>query len=679
MVTRAEQEAKAAPAVAPITLTAAECKGYESKLTGALKYRRRDDREKRWKDYIAKLGHSWTTDKSKPIVNLISAKVRSQAPKLAFSEPNFEVKPYGRAPNPNSAVANAAILAKFWRQEGIDEVAREVMLDWPLIGFGVGFVGFEKANEGAILDQKRRVFGMSAPQFVTDTIAKVTGRGTPDALTAREELSVRQLLRQRVFVDRVSPLDFVVDPCGKSFADSTFMARRLFLPLDRAQRMFGRFCPEAESVSNVAIYRDSSAEPGEDQEDGELASQLPDSVKRVAVWELFDITTRRTVYLTAKSDIKVIGKKAYDWKSPYPGFPHATLAWDKIPDKPYPEGLMAAGMPCNNELNELRRREMAEAGKAFGKYTGPDTISQETKDALLSGVDGAYVPLSDQDVPITPLQRTSTPPEFWLLEDRIVSNLHEVTLTSAYDSGGTPAITQKATQASYSQAASDAMASVRQQQVEVWAAAVAERMLCIITTLFDEPIPLDIINQDPAYIDPDDPVLPQDPTAIDPMTGLPLPPQPKYVPVGTPIAYAYVGTEHAGYWQVKVTPGSMAANAKAVETQQKMGLFNLFVQIPGFKAVEYAKMLMGGTPGISDPNLYWEEAPPPPPPPPPEPPQEATSQEGMGGGMMPMMGAAQMGSGNPEADLQAGMMGAMSPMTGENGMGGAMNVPLPQA
>jgi hypothetical protein len=612
---------------------------HTESLKGALLYRMKDDREVRWKGYEQKLAHNWTGGKAKtdsPVVNLTAARTRSIPPRLAFNAPNFEVKAYGVPATPNSEAADAAFLSFMWNIEGFDTVASQVMFDWPAFGLGVGFVGYEKADEGAILDSKRRIGGLAVSEFIDRAGKRVLG-AKGDIEAASEQRAVRYLLKHRIFADRVAPLNFAIDPCASCFGEAQHMWRRIFLPYERAQRMFGKKCPPADSVNNVAIYSDSGgADPFGEREDTQLQADLPTSVKRVPVWEGWNITTRETVYLDRHGEF-IIG---FDWRSPHPDFPFVELLWDVIPDVVYPEGLMAAGDPLNLELNEIRKRELAEASKAFGKYKGPKDISEDAKAELLSGVDGAYVGLDDNDS-LDVLQRPSMPAEFWLLEDRIKADFDQVTNTSAYDTGGMPQVRRTATEAAFSQSASDAGMAYRQLDSERWAGRMGERMLAIAHAVFDEPIPLTIANNDESMADE--------------QSGTP-------VGLGTPIILDYIGTEHDGYNVVTVTSGSMASNAKDLQLSQMSQMATLYGPAPWFKSREFAKLHLSLLTSVKDAGRFIMDdsemnAP--------DPNEQMESEEP----------AASQGAPASEADLVAGMMGGMAPMTGDNGMGGANIAP----
>lgn len=637
-----------------------QVKAYEAMVLGGLEYRRMWDRQKRWKSYLAALSHNWTSGAAKddsPVVNIVAARVRAQGPRLALNDPTFEVKSYGPPPTPNSEAANSAILAMTWKQEDFGTTLRKAILDEGTFGLGLGFVGYEKSDDGAILDQKRKLFGLVSPEF-TNKVASVAP-GIVNRLSSNEEVAMRFSLAERVFCERVSPFNFIIDPCASSFDDATYMARRLFLPAVRAKMMFGKNCPTADSVANVALYNDTSNSNATSQ-DGKLASTLPDSVKRVCVWELWDITSRATVYLDA--DGKAIKDGAFSWRSPHPGFPIVALLWDEIPDQVYPEGLMAAGWTLNAEINEIRKRQLAELRKAWSIFKGRN-LTRETKRKLESGLKDGDILEVDEQEDLEALTMTSLPPEVWTVEDRAKNDLDQATGTTAYDSGGMPAVKRTATEASYSQGSSDALTSFRQIAVERWAAQVAERALAIITSCFDEVIPLRIENKDPDLIDP--------------ATG-------ESVEIGVLIDFDYRGVDHAGYYSLNALQGSMAANAKDVEIQQLMGAFSLFSGMPGFDPVAMAKHIVAKFPSVHDPGQFFvdDTQPDAPEEVPPEMQIPAVPTDPMQ--QPPMMPPDQMaglpldgGSGNMSADLSAAMNGAMAPMTGDNGMGGAMNMGTP--
>jgi hypothetical protein len=655
------------PAPAPVpeekgslTVTSEMRHAYEGMLEGGIEYRGKWNRTKRWKAYSAAgLANNFTAGlatEDSPTVNIIGARVRSLGPRLALNDPSFEVKAYGQPPTPNSEAANSAMLAMLWEQEGYGAALQRMILDFGAFGPGVGFVGYEKSDDGAILDQKRKLFGIASPEF-TEKAAKIAP-GLVDRVSSREETAMRYRLRERAFVDRVSPMNLVIDPCASSWDDVTFIARRLFLPKVRAKLMFGDNCPEADSISNVALFGEESATVSSTSaQDGTLAASLPDAVKRVEVWELWDITSRATVYLDSKR--RCIKDAAYPWRSPHPGFPVVALLWNEIPDQAWAEGLMADGWTLTAEINEIRKRELEQLRKPWGVMKGRG-LTPETKAKIDAGLENNTILELEEMEDLEAINFVGIPQESFMVEDRAKNDLDVVTNTTAYDSGGMPSVKRTATEASYSQSSSDAMTSFRQTQVEKAAAQIAERVLAIVTSCFNEVIPLRIENRDPELIDPE--------------TG-------DTVPVGTLIDFDYKGTDHAGYYKITVTPGSMAANAKATEQQQLMQMLPLVQMVPGFKVKEFVMQILAGYPSIKNASQFFEDQPDVPAAPDESDPNAPVDQSQMPpdpfaqqGAQMPPGLSVDGGSGNMAADLAAATQGAIAPGTGMNGLGGMMNL-----
>ncbi len=630
---------------------------FESQMSGAKTFRSKFGRMDRYRSYLQILAHNYyandNIEADSPTVNIIASRVRSIPPQLAFGIPNFELEPLVPPPTPNSPAANAAWLALTWRTEGIDERVREVTLDWPTFGLGIGFVAFEKGQEGEILDQKRKLFGMLSPEF-TGSLGKLPGmKKVVDAMSVREQQSLKLMLRQRAFMDRTSLLDFLIDPCAKRWDDAVFMARRLYLPKVKALAMFGADCPDADSIGNVAVYKEDTGPEGwNDTDKTSLSKDMPDAVKRVEVWEMWHIEQRKTIYLNAKG--KVIGDHIYDWRHPHPGFPFVPLTWDVIPDVLFPEGLSASLKSLQDELHIMRKRRLQEASKAIGLYRVPKRKLNEFKRWFAAAKDGGLVPMEDDDI-IEPIQRTPMPAEFWQLDNEIRKDMDEVSHTSPYMAAGQPQVRQTAMQVSVTQSGADAMLAYRQLQLERFASEVAERLCAIAWATFDEPIPLLIKNEDPDYIDP--------------QTG-------QAVPVGTEITFPFIPIEHAGYYTFKTTEGSMAASARDVERQQLSMAFQMFSAFPWFKAKEAAIHYYSLMPSVKDPaqfvksveDMAREQAEAAAQQPPPAEGQQLLSSMQQGGIMPPPVDSS--GSGLPAADIMAGVMGGQAPMTGNNGMGG---------
>ena len=638
--------------MAKAAITPDEKTMYEEQARGALLFRGKFNREENWRSYLQILGHNFYAGeklkKDSPTINIVASRVRAQPPKLAFGVPSFDVKVFGAAPTKNTAPAIAEYLRMTWETEKFDEQTRRVTLDWPTFGIGLGFVGYENSADQQVLDTKRKLFGLFTPEF-TEKARRIIPKAMVDIASAREERTWRVVLDERIFLERVSPMNFAIDPCADHFTDAQFMMRRIWLPRERAVMMFGEHCPVADAISNVALYTNTGTEvdPFGDHEDKDLASKLPDAVKRVPVWELWNIITKKTVYLDAKG--KVIGEACYDWRSPYPDFPMVPMLWDEIPDVVWPEGLAAAIKPMNDELHEVRKRQLAELGKAMGAWRVSPTAKRDTKEQLRNLRDGGIVEAEEGEV--DNLARPTLPPEAFMVEQRVKDDIDQVSHTTAYDAGSMPTVRRTATEASYAQSSSDAVSAYRKMSVERFAKEVADRVLAISFATIDSPITLRITNEDAAYLDP----ITQEP-----------------VPVGTPIDYDFIPTEHICNVSLKTIEDTMMAMAKDVERQQLLQMFDLLKDQAWFKAREVAAHIFSTLPSVRDPYRFilsddemakQQQAaaapqngmPPAMPGMPPMPP-EGMGMEGFDNGGQ--------GSGNMQADMLAGLAGGMAPQPG---------------
>ena len=667
-------ESKKAPAKSKkARLTTSEKARYEAELKGAKSYQAQDGRVAQWKRHVRVLRHKYLVEaptEDTPIVNITAARVRAQPPKLAFGIPNFDCTYFQMPPDPNSEVGTAAAVEMIWQQEGMDKTARRITLDFPTFGFGVGFVGYEDSFDGDVLSETRRLFGF-LPSDLTSRIADFTG-GMSDVLAARETTSTKMLLRQHVFLERVSPFDFLIDPCCAYWEQASFMARRIHMPLERAQLMFGSACPKAESIGNVAVYSDPNPDDTApfaiDAQDKRLVNLLPDAVKRVDTWEMWNILTRKVIYHDSKG--KVIGNEkegdaVFDWKSPHPNFPFIGLLWDETPDCPYPTGLADALESGNDELNTIRKRQLQSMKRAQAKLRVPKGLTPAQRKALKSERDGELVEMSDEEYDsINYIERPLVQGDSFAAEDRVKRDMDEVSNTSPYEAASMPAVSRTATESSFVQNSSDAMTSFRQMAVEQFASHVAERIAAYLFTIFDEPIPVRIANQDQSAVDE---------------AGTP-------VPIGTQVEYDYIGVDHAGFVKFATNPGSMASSAKDVERNQFMQVAQQLWGEPFFNRLAAAEHMLSLMPSIRDPKRFinkdTEQQVPPDQAVDPAAAQQQPAPAGdqaqdpqlaaMLAQMAPPAPTAQMplasgpGSGNPTADLMAAVHGGQAPGTGLN-------------
>lgn len=571
------QEAKAKAAT---KRPAAEPSHYEEQLRSALAYRRKFGREDRWLRYTDRLRHVYRTgtDTESPTINIMAARIRSLVPQLAIGMPSVKVESYFRPTDPNSEPALSYALEMLWRAEGMDETTRRITLDAETYGIGIGFIGYQAEIGSETIASTRKLFGV-VPAAVTERLSDWTA-GLSDAFSSEHAETVQRLLAERVFMERVSPFDYFIDPTAAHWTDAAYMGRRIHLTEHAAKQMFGKKAPAAASYGNVT-YRENGSDatdPFDENTAPEVRDAIGRQVMRVDVWEMWDARTKRTVYLDAH------GKYLLDreWASTYPGFPFDLICWDEVPDNIYPEGLSAALEPLQNELHTIRKRELQEARKAIRKWYSSGPLSTKAKQGLRSDVDGDIVEGNEYDR-LEPLQHQPIPADFWLLEQRIKSDMDEVSLTSPMLASANQTIRRSATETAYIQSASDAMIGYRQLLVERFTERALEIMLSLVTSVFDQPLTVKISNADPELTDE--------------RTG-------ESIPLGATIAYEFVGTEHAGFYRVKVEPGSMVAQAKDVERQQLMAIFGLFKDYDWFDAKAWATLIANSLPSVRDATRY---------------------------------------------------------------------------
>lgn len=624
-----------------------EAKTWEAMLDSSLKYRAKFGREDRWKRYTKRLAHIYhdgRVSEESPVINIMAARIRSLVPQLAIGMPSVKVEALTRPSDPNSEPALAQRLETAWKLERMDEETRRVTLDAETYGIGVGFVGYETSWGEQVVGRQRRAFGVLPPD-VTDRISRATG-GRSDAVSTEEDVTIPSLLSERWFLERVSPFNLIVDPTCDHITNAGFMGRRLFLSEKDGQDWFGKKCPKADSVGNVTQWDTSETDPFSASEPSDLTTAIDPRVRRVVVWELWDIIAGRTVYLSRS------GKAFFvrEWASTYAGFPFAYMLWDEIPDSVFPEGMAAALEPLANELHVIRKRELQALRTGIRKYVSRGPMSQKARLALLSDRDGEVVELADYDS-LDALQFQPIPPDMYSIENRVKADMDEVSATSPNLALSQGQIRKTATESAFIQSAADAMIGYRQLMVERFAARVLEIGLSITTQLFDEPVPIKVINADP--------------NQVDAKTGQPL-------PLGDAIEYTFVGVDHAGHYSVTVEPGTMVASARDVENQQYQGIWDRLKDEPWFDRQAFGIHMLSRQQGIRDAGNFVVKQQPPQVQAQQAPPQMPQMPQGMGilgalggGGAMPPQqpGSGDLGLVNPSAqgDMMSAVLGANAP------------------
>lgn len=554
---------------------------FEAQLSSALRFRAKYGREERWKRYIKRLAHVYYTDTQveSPTINIMAARIRALVPQLALGLPSVKVESYTRPADPNSEPALSKVLEMLWRHERMDAETRRVTLDSETFGIGIGFVGYEAAFEGETLSKTRRLFGV-IPETLTEKLSGFIG-GATDGFSKETVEAVRQLLAERAFLARTSPLNFVIDPTADHFTNAKYMGRRLFLSQDEADAISkGSFKPD--SVGNVAEHDTSNGiDPFTTKEPGELQNIIEEEVRRCIVWEMWDITRKKTVYLDRQGKVPA-DDCIKDWRSPHSGFPFVPMLWDDVPDCVYPEGLATGLEPLTNELHLIRKRQLQALRTGIRKYMSNGALTAKARQAVKSDVDGEIVEIGETDE-LQPMQWNPLPADMFNVEARVKADMDEVSATTHMQAGGAAQIRKTATESAFIQASADAMMSYRQLMVEEFTQNVMEILLSIVTTLFDQPLPLKLVNADPELPDTE--------------TGMPL-------AVGDTIEYSFVGVDHQGFYRVTIEPGSMVAQAKDVERQHLLAIREAMSPMPYFNLKAFDTLILSTMPSIRDASRY---------------------------------------------------------------------------
>jgi len=204
---------------------------WSDKLRGALTYRALDGREERWRHYISLMAHRWYDGESQiannaPLANYVAARARAVAPKLAMGVPGWQVRSVFRPHSPNSEPALSAALTLLWRTENCRMEMKRITDDYALFGPGIGFVGYEERYTDVPIEKNRSLFGVIPlkPGSTLERLADVL-----PGMSDEQVESVRQLMSRRVFLKRVSPLNYAPDPTASHVSEAGYAARRLFL------------------------------------------------------------------------------------------------------------------------------------------------------------------------------------------------------------------------------------------------------------------------------------------------------------------------------------------------------------------------------------------------------------------------------------------------------------------
>lgn len=285
--------------------------------------------------------------------NILWANIQTMLPAL-----------YGKTPR-------AQVDRRFKDQDPVGRTASQILeraLQYEIDHYGT----FDAANRGAVLDRLLPGRGTAWVRFETEEYDTLEGNGQPYAKTCE---------------DYVFWEDFRCSP-ARSWDEVVWVARRVYMTRADGVARFGEDFKEVP-LTHEPIGLDELKNQGAEQ------SEL-EALKKAQVWEIWDKTTKRVVWL-ADGYPNLLDEKADPYKLdgfwPCPRPLYATQTTDSL----VPVADFALYQDQADELDKLTNRiaQLVEAVKVVGVY---DASQQGVQRMLSEGVNNTLIPVDSWSV-----------------------------------------------------------------------------------------------------------------------------------------------------------------------------------------------------------------------------------------------------------------------------------------
>lgn len=399
-----------------------------------------------------------------------------------------KIKLYARDPEKNDhAIIAEQVLDYLWKSREIDasKALRAAVKDSIITGLGVVKTGYrftEKVVERdqADVDAELEAAMAEVEGFAAENPDAARDLPSPDDVTLSIPATEVAVGDDRVFVERVSPFDFVVDPFSTSWEDMGWCAQRTIVPIDQVRRNKSYNSKARRSVKADYIGVPDSLGGGYASDNTHRGQAEPD---RCTIWEFYDLRLGQVAVFASVGDGWLVAPRPIPYRV---GHPFVPIAAHEVPDRFYPMGDLEAIEPLQHELNRTRTQSV-EARKNYArKYLVDEKfLTPEVTNALRSANDGEVVPVSlDRnqgeslaDV-IAPAPIHQLPADLYAHNDAIASDIFQVSGVSEYQRGGVgTSIRRTATEAAMIQDSVNARLADRLAVIEQAIANIGRNML----------------------------------------------------------------------------------------------------------------------------------------------------------------------------------------------------------
>lgn len=455
-------------------------KRYKGRLKVSRRWREQECYDDTWRRlidlYRGKVFPAGMTAEDRIHVAIAFGTINVIYPSVSINYPKITVA--ARQPDEDAqAVITETVINYWWRHYDVKPEFRRAVKDFLVLGHGWLKVGYRYREQELNLgeEEQREAYDdarAEAAQYAEEFPEEAGNLPTDDDIQAGVPQTKLVPIEDRPFVERVSPFNIFVDPEATSMNDLGWIAQKIVRPLEEVKKD-----ERYKQSARRKLGADSSLRS--DWMDDDNRKRLGDDIKRVTVWEFYDLCYGTMCVFAEGSDDFLVEPQPmpYDF-----GHPFVMMRNYDVPDQFYPLGDLEALEPLQMEVDAVRSDMRNHRKRYARKYLyKPSSFGPEGRAALESPEDGTFVPVADENSPLSdhiyPVPATPLDPQMYQYSQTISADIDSVSGVSEYARGGLPEIRRTATEASIIQDASNARAADKLSLIEDGVRSVAQRLV----------------------------------------------------------------------------------------------------------------------------------------------------------------------------------------------------------
>lgn len=412
-------------------------------------------------------------------VNIAFSTANIIYPALTVNHPKISLT--ARDPNKNSeAIIAEAVIDYQWKatEVGAVDEFRLAAKDYVILGHGWVKTGWRFASKERPRDpeaiQAEFAERLAELNGVAEASPELAGDlPTNDDVMAGIATTEQWTAEDRLFVERVSPFDMLVDPEGTTERNIRWIAQRTVRPLAEVQKD-----STYDARARNKVKPDMRARYADSQERRRGSSVDTD---RVTVWEFYDLSKQVMCVFAEMGDGFLVKPRPIPYQL---GHPFVMLRNYDVPDQFYPMGDLEAIEALQHELNRTRTQLMVARSSYARKYVADEAlIGPDAREALESNVDGQVILFNSNNgqfkagdvLSAAPIHQI--PADLFGYGEMVQGDINEVSGVSEYARGGGGDIRRTATEASMIQDAVNARSADKLAAIEKAIARIGKNML----------------------------------------------------------------------------------------------------------------------------------------------------------------------------------------------------------